>query len=499
MNNTLTQVTSVPYRSDTTLDASLVRGIAWTSGMKWLSQLLSWACTIAVARLLTPADYGLVGMAVLYLELVTLINELGLGAAVITKQTLTDNQIAQLNSLSVLLGAAGFIISSAAAIPLSLFFHAPELRWVVPVMGVSCIVTAFRAVPSGLLQRELQFKTLAVIEGLQAVAAAVSVLLLALFGLRYWALVLGELLSRVVWTWMVLSRRTHSFAWPRFRSLQDALTFSSHVLVSRLSWYAQSNTDYFVAGRMFGKEVLGAYTLSFTVASIPTSRITAMVIRVAFPFFSAIQGDPAALRRYLLSLTKGLALLTFPLACGLALVADDFVLGVLGAKWQAAIAPLRCLAFLILLRAIVPLLTQILNVIGDSRYAMRVGIVSGVFLPLAFVTGSRWGILGVAAVWITVYPLVTIPLYWRVFQRLELSVAAYLKVLWPALSGSLLMAIAVWMIKAMLPHEWPVAARLSLQVIGGCAAYTVIVVMLHREHLQSFYRAIQLMRGRTAS
>src|SRR3989442_11978043 len=89
------------------LDRSLVHGIAWTSGAKWAGQLLTWASTLIVARLLTPEDYGLVGMASVYLGLITLVSEFGLGAAVITLRALSEEQVAQLNGLSVLFGAGG--------------------------------------------------------------------------------------------------------------------------------------------------------------------------------------------------------------------------------------------------------------------------------------------------------------------------------------------------------------------------------------------------------
>ena len=391
---------------------------------------------------------------------------------------------------------AGVVVSCGLAVPVSIFFGAPELRWVVLVMSLSCIVTALRAVPSALLERELQFKALATMEAAQSVAARLAVLVLALCGLGYWALVLGALAGSVLWTAMVLSRcRSHSFAWPRLRSLRDALTFSWHLLVSRLSWYAQANSDLLVAGRVFGKELFGAYAMSFMIASAPTEKISAMVGRVVFPLFAAIQDDPAAVRRYLLSLTKGLALITFPLACGLALVADDFVLGLLGETWRPAILPLRCLAMLTLIQSIAPLLPHVLNVMGESRYAMRVGLVSGVVMPLAFIVGSRWGIAGVALVWVTVFPVTTIPLYWRVFRKLELSTLTYLKVLWPALSGSMLMVVVVWLVKQALPQDSPPVARLGLEVLAGGTVYSLVTVTLHREHLQIFYRSIHLMRG----
>jgi teichuronic acid exporter len=491
----LTRVAAVPLRADTGLDVSLVRGIAWTSSMKWFSQAMTWICTIAVARLLTPADYGLVGMALLYMELVTLINELGLGAAVVRNHTLSSNQVAQLNSLSVLLGAAGVVVSCAGAIPLSNFFGVGELRWVVMVMSASCVITAFRAVPSALLERELQFRTLAIVEAMQAVAGAVIVLVLAWLGLRHWALVFGLVASRLIWTGLVLARRRHAFAWPRLRELADTLTFGWHLLVSRLSWYAQANGDYMVAGRVFGKELLGAYSMSFTISRVPTEKLTSIASRVAFPLFSAVQNDAAALRRYLLGLTRCLSLITFPLGVGLALVADDFIIAVLGEKWRAAILPMRCLALLVLIQTVFPMLVQLLNVIGQSRYVMRVGVAAGIVMPAAFIVGSYWGIGGIAAVWVTVYPMTTIPLYRRAFAKLDLTAGAYLAALRPALTASLVMGAIVWAVRQATPYDAPASARLGVQILGGGVAYVLVVVTLYRDHLQSFRRAVQMMRS----
>jgi PST family polysaccharide transporter len=466
--------------------------------MKWLSQMLTWGCTIVVARILTPADYGLVGMALLYLQLVMLVNELGLGAAVVTRRELTSDQIAQLNSLSVVLGVAGFLVSCLAALPVSLFFDSPELRWVILVMSGSCIVTAFRAVPSALLERDLRFKVLAITEGSQAIVSAASTLVLALTGFGYWALVLGRLVGWCSWTGMILWHRTHHFARPRLRTLLEPLTFSSHLLVSRLAWYAQTNGDFLVAGRVLGKELLGAYAMAFTLASVPLEKITSTVGRVTFPFLASIQHDSDALRRYLLLLTKSLALVTFPLGLGIALVADTLVLGVLGEEWREAITPLRCLAVLILLQSVSSLLPHILNVTGDSRFNMRVGAVAAILLPLSFYVGSRWGIVGIAAVWIAVYPFTRLPLYWRVFRRLQVSAGAYLAAVWPAISGSLAMATTVWVLRLSVSGDWSMLASLALQVAGGGTAYLLLVGTAHREHFRAFHRAVQIMRGAKA-
>src|SRR6266851_346549 len=132
------------------LDVSLVRGIAWTGAAKWSSQVLAWASTLVVARILTPDDYGLVSMASVYLGVLMLVSEFGLGSAVVTLRDLTEEQIAQLNGLSVCLGLVGFAISCAVAIPLGRFFGSPGLPRVIVVMSMGVMVTSFQSIPYSL-------------------------------------------------------------------------------------------------------------------------------------------------------------------------------------------------------------------------------------------------------------------------------------------------------------------------------------------------------------
>src|SRR5437773_12467736 len=121
----------------------------------------------------------------------------------------------------------------------------------------------------------------------------------------------------------------------------------------------------------------------------------------------------------------------------MALVAPDFVHLALGAKWDGAIAPLQLLALSTGFRAVTPLLSQVLNVVGESRLTMQYGVLCAVVLPSGFyLLGQRWGTVGLALTWVVVFPLLVLPAYRRVLQTIELSSREYLRTLWPAASAS---------------------------------------------------------------
>ena len=474
------------------LDKSLVHGVAWTLTVKWLTQGLTWGMTIVSARLLMPSDYGLVGMAAIYINLINLFSEFGIGTAILTMQDLTDYQVSQLNSVSLFLGILGFIISAAAAIPLGKLFRAPNLPLVVVVLSFGFVVSGIRTVPYSLFQKELRFKLLALIEGSQVLIQALVTLILALCGLGYWALVLGILSFSVTPTVLTLIWRRQSFAIPKLSSIRKAVRYSRHVMVGRLCWASFNDSDFIIAGRVLGEAPLGAYTLAWTLAHSPLEKLTNLVNRVTPSVFAKIQEDPDALRRYLRNITGAMALIIFPLTVGMALVAREFVPLILGAKWSGVIVPLELLVLSALVRSNVILLEPLLNAIGEERLLMRTCIVAMFVLPISFYIGSHWGTLGIAAGWVLIYPLTQIPLFLRIFSRIRLTLFEYLAAMWPAISGCAVMAISIEILKHFASDAWPLYVRLAVEVLVGAITYGMILVLLHRNYL---HRILQFARA----
>jgi O-antigen/teichoic acid export membrane protein len=487
-DRTPTQTTAPASSNLKMLDRSLARGVAWTAGAKWSSQLLSWASLIIVARLLSPADFGLVGMATLYLGLVTLLSEFGVGTAVLVLRDLKEEQIGQLNCVSLLIGFGCFLASCGLSRPLGVFFHAPKLPAVVVAMSTMFIILGLRSVPYSLLQRDMRFKLLSVLETGQSICQALSTLVLAFLGLGYWSLVVGNIAGSALLTITTAFYCRHGFAVPRPASIWHALRFSSHILVSRLCWYAYSNADFLVAGRVLGPAPLGEYTFGWNLATAPIEKVSGVVVRVTPAFFAAVQDEHAALRRYLRVLTEVLGIVTFPATFGLALVAHEFVPLALGRKWSGAIVPLELLAFYASFRVIVTLLPQVLNVVGETRFGMRNAIATAIIMPTAFYIGSRWGTTGIAAAWIITYPVVVIPLYWRTLSKIGLGVREYMQGVVPPLNGSIAMAVAVEAVKWSMHRGWPLMPRLMLEIVAGGLAYVAVMLGVYRSRMLALWQ-----------
>ena len=456
---------------------NLFTAIAWTAAAKWIAQVVSWASTLIVLRLLKPDDFGLVGMAGTYLGLVMLLSEFGIGAAVVALRDIDAAQTRQLHTLAVMLGCVGTLLSLAVAVPISRFFKTPEVAVLIAVMSCGFAITAFRSVPFSLLQKDMQFRTLSWMEALQSLVQATACVALAWFGAGYWSLVLSGLAGSITATILPFVWRPISLAWPNFRAIAESMGFSWRVLVSRLSWYCFSNADFVVAGRVLGRTELGIYTVAWTIANMPGEKIASMVTRVTPAFFSAVQSDKAALRRYLTMLTETLSIAMFPIVTGLALVTPDFVRVAMGEKWLVAVFPIQLLAVYTFVRSIVSLLPQINHVVGLARFGMWHSLASLAVLPASFFFFSRWGVPGIAFVWVTIYPLLLIPLFIRTLRAIDMPVAEYLRVITPALLASAIMTIVLFGVRASLPADANAIVRLTMQVATGAAVYGLALWM----------------------
>ena len=478
------------------IDRSLLRGIAWLGGVRWAVQGVTWATTILIARILTPADYGVLSMAGVMLTFIALLSESGIGTTVVQKRAISAEQTAQINGGAILLGLTCCAITCALAWPVGWFYKAPELPAVIVSMSFVLAISAFRIVPGALLQRDMRFPRLAIIDAIAGIAQALITLALAKFGFRYWSLVLGGLAGAIIATGLTVASRPYRIRKPQWEALRPLLPFTHQVLIGRLCWYAYQDSDFVVAGKRLGSMALGGYSYAWTLASMPVDKITALVGGVTSPVFAAVQHDEAALRRYFLAVTEGLALVAFPMTIGLALVAGELVPVLLGQSWTFMVTPLRVLAAYAAIRTISPLSPHLLTAIGDTRFQMYLSGLAAIVLPTSFYIGSHWGTIGIAVAWTIAHPLmVYLPGTARVALRIRLSPAAYLRALWPAVSSCSAMAVAVFFAQSMLPATYPLVVRLIAEIVLGAMLYSACVLLFHRARLTGFLAIVRNARA----
>lgn len=480
------------------LDRSLVSGIAWTAATRFSLQAVSWAVLVIIARLLSPGDFGLLGMTTLFLGLAAMVSECGIDGAIVLSPSLSLLKIRQMHTLSVLLGVCGTFVGLLSARWLADFFRSPKLVEILPVMALGLAVSGFRVVPQALLLKEMRFRALSGLEIGQGLIQSITVLLFAWLGWGYWALVVSGLLGNVAASAALLLLRPCGFAWPTPRHIASEFTFSRQLLASRLAWYFYSNSDFIVAGRFLGTSALGVYTIAWNIANVPVDKLSALLTRVTPAIFARVQSEHEEMRRYLLLLTQGLSMITVPIGLGMALVSQSLVAAVFDARWRDAATPLCLLALYSVPRCLAVLLPPCLNALGDVRFVMWQSIGYVVLFPPAFIYASKWGGAGIAAAWLCVYPVAALPMFLRCTRRLKISPSEYFGAMRPAVLGGAAMTGAVLAVQYLTGGLHSSILKLAVEVPTGAAVYSAILWLFFRQQLIRFLRVV-LRKGSVAA
>lgn len=467
-----------------TRDQSLAHSVAWNAIGDWGSQLLSWAAFLVVVRLVPPADFGIAAMAVLLLPYMNLVTAFGIPRAVVTMRDMTEDQLAQLNSVSLVISFACFALAVAVARPFAAFFHIPKLAPVVMIVSSSLVLVGVQGVPAAILAKQLRFRLLTLLGAASSVVSSAVTLILALTGFGYWALIFGNLAGALCRSLLILRAQPCRLALPRLDSIREPLRFGARVMVSMIASSSYSNLDNFVAGRTLGDAALGLYGAAWGLANLPVEKITTLVTTVLPSYLSTVQDQPAVLRSYLQKMTETIALATFPASIGLGLVAHDLVPIVFGNRWKGMAGPLAVLSFYAGFRSITALLPKFLVAVGDVSFVMWNDLAALILLPCAFYVGSRHGITGIAWGWVVAFPLVALVLYRRTFRILGLTFREYFSVLWPALEGTTAMVVLILLSRPRLTAGWPGGRRVVFEILLGACAYVATMALRHRDRMR---------------
>ena len=268
----------------------------WTGSSTATVTISNFIILAVLARLLSPSDFGLMGMVMVVIGFATVISDLGLGAAVIQRQKLTQKQISTFFFLNIIVGIILCGIVYFASGLIAIFFKKSELISLLKVISFSFIIISLGQTFRTLLEKWMDFKKLAKVEVSGIFVYGISSITLALKGFEVWSLVYGFLIRHLWETtllWIVTSFKPHlSF---NLKKIKNLVKFGIYVFGERIINYFNRNLDYIIIGSFLGAEALGYYTLAYRLMLFPLSKISHVIIKVMFPAFSIIPGLPKAM------------------------------------------------------------------------------------------------------------------------------------------------------------------------------------------------------------
>jgi O-antigen/teichoic acid export membrane protein len=463
----------------------VLTALSWLASAKLAGQILSWAMSLVVIRLLAPADYGLMAMAVVLPSFLYLANDFGLDVVLVQRLEQSDAMRRQVFGLVILINLFFLAVLFLTAPVVAAFFNQPELTPISRLLSIQFAFFVFDTLPRARLERSLEFKGLSLITLFAALLAGLTTLVLAALGLRVWALVYGRLMNAAATT-VGLNLITRSLCRPSFsmKAVWDHLSFGGLVTVDRLAWLVFQEADKVIGGKFLGEEPLGLYAVAQDLASLPMTKTAGWLTSVALPAFSQVQTRLTEVRAYLLKAVRIMSVLAFPIFLGIASVAPDVVTLLLGNKWQPVAPLMQILALVMPIRMVSTLLPAVLWAVGRPGISATNLVIAAIVMPGAFLVGVQWGVTGIALAWLLAYPAVFCTSVHRASRATGVGLGKLLfAMMSPAIASLIMYAFVVGISSyADIASDWQF--RLPLLALLGAVTYVSVLLAFDRPKIQ---------------
>jgi lipopolysaccharide exporter len=378
-----------------TLRQRMATGAIWMVLFKLVERSLGLISTLILARLLGPADFGVVAMAISFIAMAELLTAFSFDIAIIHNQSATEEHYNSAWTCNVLLNLCVTVLMLTLAVPIAAFYRQPEVVWVVCALAFGPLLVGLENIGVVAFRKDMDFRREFRFQVSRKLIGFMVVVPLAFILRSYWALVVGMLVSKAAGT--VISYLMHPFR-PRFTlsRVRELFRFSRWLLInSMVGFLKERSTDFFI-GRLHGSAALGSYNVGVELAHLPTTEIGAPINRALLPGFAKIEqgGDVASAYS---SAVGVLALLALPAAAFIFVLAPFLVPALLGLKWLEAVPVMQIMAFngaLLLFHA------SICTVLLGRGFPLHVGIANSayvvVLIALLFVFATHVGVVGAA-------------------------------------------------------------------------------------------------------
>lgn len=460
----------------------MARGAAWMVLFRLFDRSVGVVSTLILARLLVPADFGLVAMGLSVIAIIELATAFSFEVALIQKERPEREHYDTAWTLNILVSFGGALVTAALALPTAQFYDEPRLVPVMLCIAAGWLLAGFENIGTVNFRREMDFSSEFRLMATKRVATFAVTIGTALILQSYWALVVGTVAGRV--TGLVLSYAMHPFR-PRL-SLQHArelFSFSGWLLAANFTGVVLSRLPHFVVGRVFGAQALGTYTLGSEIAQLAHTEVVAPINRAMFPGYARLAKDRDAFRRVCVDATAVILIVVLPISVTIASLAGPIVRLLLGTQWAEAVPVIRILAFSGAVSALTSNNTAAYIALGRPQLntlilSSRLVLFGG--FALLLVSGRPEVSMVAYAELIAALGslLVSLPV---LFRALELRAVDYLAVLWRPLGASAMMAALLFWLTSLLPAQDTLSGAglgVIVGVLAGGASYVFLFAAL---------------------
>jgi len=450
------------------LKQKTITGLAWSFVDQFANRGISFIVGIILARILSPREFGLVGMITVFIAVSNSFISSGFGSALIRKKNCTQTDYSTVFFFNLSAGILLFVALFLSASAISDFFNEPQLKPIVQVLGLVLIIESLTIIQRTILTKRIDFKLQARISIIASLGSGIIGIAMAFKGFGVWSLVAQQLSrqavnSALLWLW---NRWKPTVIFSK-QSFKELFGFGSKLLLSGLIDTIYRNVYYLVIGKYFSALDLGYYTRADQFKALPSQNLNAVIGRVSYPVLSSIKDDIPRLKANYQKLIRSTMFITFVLMLGMAAVARPMILALIGEKWEPSIVYLQMLCFVGMFYPLQALNLNILMVQGRSDLFLRLEVIKKVLAIPVIIIGVYLGIkamiLGLMVLTLLAYYINS---YWS-GKLINYSIINQVRDILPAFGLAAVTAVVTFLIGLVLPFSplWTLAFQVAVGAI----------------------------------
>lgn len=454
----------------------LVSGSLWLSGARAIVNVLAFISTIVLARLLVPADFGIVALGTTFLAIITAVTEMSLSQALVQHRNPRADHFHTAWTLSVARGLLLAGLMCLAAKPLVWIYSEPRLELVIYAFALSVLISGFGNPRQIMLTKQLIFWQDFLLTVSQRLATVLTSIAVAVVWQSYWALIAGTLIGQLVYvglSYTVLPFRPR-IMWKHAAELWSfSLWLTLGQAINTINW----RFDQLLVGNILGRAALGHYSVGDNLAQMPTREATTPIRQTLFPALARIADEPDRLRH---AYQRAQALITFvalPVGVGFALVAESLVVAAMGEKWLPAVPVIQALSSVFALQTLGSMVQPLGMAKGHTRLLFRRDLqMFFTRLPIIIAGTMVWGLTGLIYSRVVTGLTAAIVNMFLVKRMTGLKVQDQILVNARSLAATAIMVIAVLLFQAEIGAEigaafWDEVTVIAGTVLVGALAY----------------------------
>ncbi|WJV40598.1 lipopolysaccharide biosynthesis protein [Raoultella terrigena] len=475
---------------------SLLNNAKWnffSQSFKILAQLVN---VVYLAKIIPPAEYGIMAMAMVIINLGTLLRDLGTSAAIIQRKELTDKLVNTVFWLNVVMGVGLFIIVILSSTVISNIYHQPKLFYVLIMLSVVFPLSSCASAHLALLERESKFRKISIIEVSSSLVSVIIAIVMANMGFGVYSLVAQAVVINAmsaIQFWIASTWRPSIRSLIDFDELKQIFGFSANLSLFNFINYFSRNADSFIIGKFMNATILGSYNLGYRIMLFPLQSLTFVAARSLYPILSKSQDDNSQISKIYLNCIFVILLITAPLMSGLAFYSVPFIKIIFGEQWHLTADILKWLAPTAIIQSVLSTAGSVFMAKGRTDILMKLGIVGAILQVSAFMIGVNYNISIFSMCYLIANIINFFPVMFLLMKVINGTFVSLLYKICPILTSVVAMILSLKMISVYFPV---VGITTAFQLISfsmlGALVYFIAMLMFSSYFRRAVLKKIKI-------